>query len=47
MTDLEVLQEFCERFGYDLYITPLVDGCTIARSCGDEYHFDEDGMLDD
>lgn len=45
MTDLQLLIEFCDRFGYDCQVSELYDGGHKAYSEGEEYYFDPDGML--
>lgn len=47
MTDIELLVEFCNRFGYECIITTLNDGRVIVCCMGEEYYFYPDGSLDE
>lgn len=47
MTDIELLEEFCNRFGYECIIAALDDGRFIAYCMGEEYYFYPDGSLDE
>lgn len=47
MSDLQLLIEFCDRFGYDCRVYELYDGGFEAYSQGEVYHFDPNEMLID